>query len=219
MTSDKKHTWTQGAITRTAPSDGLDFYRTWPAATRAICRLENLSEVGAIWEPACGDGAMSRVMIAEGCHVVVSSDLYDRGYRDNHHVVLSPIDFLNEYCPGYGRIPAIVTNPPFNLIEPFINRALQVATKRVVMLGRLAFLEGIKRGPWFRESALTRVWVSSRRIPMGRYEEELKGNLATMTAFAWYVWDLGDLEYPTLGSPRIGWFDWKNYEEEIGEKT
>ncbi len=209
--TNKKHTWTQGAITRTAAKDGPDFYRTWPAATRAICRLENLSEVGAIWEPACGDGAMSRVMIAEGCHVVVSSDLYGRGYG------IAPLDFLKNPIPPSQlelRIPAVVTNPPFNLIEPFINRALEVATKRVVMLGRLAFLEGIKRGPWFRESALTRVWVSSRRIPMGRYEDEMVGNLATMMAFAWYVWDL---EFPVSMTPMIDWFDWADYEE-TGEK-
>jgi len=34
---------------------------------------------GQIWEPACGDGAISRVLEAAG-YQVISTDLIDRGY-------------------------------------------------------------------------------------------------------------------------------------------
>jgi hypothetical protein len=36
---------------------------------------------GDIWEPACGDGAMSRELAAAG-HTVISTDLVDRGYGE-----------------------------------------------------------------------------------------------------------------------------------------
>jgi hypothetical protein len=78
-----------------------DFYPTWPAATRALLSVERFD--GAIWEPACGDGAMSKVLEAAG-HEVISTDLIDRGYGEGGR------DFLMEWQP---RAPNIVTNPPF----------------------------------------------------------------------------------------------------------
>ena len=77
-----------------------DFYPTWPGATEALLRVETFD--GAIWEPACGEGDMSRVLEAAG-YDVISTDLIDRGYGE------APRDFLMEWTP---RAPNIVTNPP-----------------------------------------------------------------------------------------------------------
>lgn len=54
-----------------------DFYPTPPEAVRALLSVETFE--GSIWEPACGDGAISKVLLDAG-HEVVSSDLIDRGY-------------------------------------------------------------------------------------------------------------------------------------------
>lgn len=197
--------WLRATSRRTAPTDEPDFYRTWPPATRALCRLERLSEVGTIWEPACGDGAMSEVMIAEGCDVA-STDLHDRGYG------YSGVDFLNLYDDLTPRFDAIVTNPPFarGQVVAFADRALRLAKKRVILFGRLTFLEGKRRRAWFGDTGLTRVWVSSARIPMAKYEQELQGRLARMVAFAWFVWDL---EHPPKRRGRWtgGHFDWEEH--------
>ena len=98
-----------------------DFYPTWPAATRALLTVETFD--GAIWEPACGDGAMSREMIAAG-YDVTSTDLIARGYGEPDR------DFLMEWSPV---APNIVTNPPFRWAMEFIDRALQLTTGKVVM--------------------------------------------------------------------------------------
>ena len=54
-----------------------DFYPTPPEAIRALLSVETFE--GSIWEPACGDGAISKVLLEAG-HEVVSTDLIDRGY-------------------------------------------------------------------------------------------------------------------------------------------
>jgi hypothetical protein len=58
---------------------------------------------GSIWEPACGDGAISKVLEAAG-YTVISTDLVDRGYGHGGH------DFLKSETP-LGR--NIITNPPY----------------------------------------------------------------------------------------------------------
>jgi hypothetical protein len=58
---------------------------------------------GTIWEPACGDGAISKVLEAAG-YDVISTDLIDRGFGQGG------VDFLKT-TKALGR--NIVTNPPY----------------------------------------------------------------------------------------------------------
>src|SRR5262245_18732103 len=116
-----------------------DLYETPPEAVRALLRVEKIPH--RVWEPACGPGAIVRVLRAHG-HEVVATDLV------NYGLPITPpgywgVDFLME-----SKLPAgcecIVTNPPFKLAEQFVAHALELCP-RVVMLLRLAFLEGERR--------------------------------------------------------------------------
>lgn len=78
-----------------------EFYPTPPEATRALLSAEGFE--GSIWEPACGDGAISKVLEAAG-YQVVSTDLIDRGYGAGGH------DFLKSDKP---LAKNIITNPPY----------------------------------------------------------------------------------------------------------
>ncbi|WP_414902477.1 NAD(P)-dependent oxidoreductase [Sphingomonas flavalba] len=169
-----------------------DFYPTHPGATQALLRVETFD--GAIWEPACGTGDMSKVLEASG-YQVVSTDLIDRGYGEGGR------DFLMEWNP---IAPNICTNPPFRWAVEFADRALQLTTGKVALFLRLAFLEGVDRGRWFPNTPLARVWVMSRRVPMqrGRLQEEGDGH--GVIAFAWFVWEHGH-----SGAPTLGFLDWK----------
>jgi len=190
-----------------------DFYPTWPAATEALLSVERFE--GPIWEPACGDGAMSRVLEAAG-HEVISTDLIDRGYGEGGR------DFLMEWAP---RAPNIVTNPPFRWAIEFTDRALQLTrpqawlvggipsdhdqcTRKVCLFLRLAFLEGVERGQWFKTTPLARVWVMSRRVPIQRGRMADESESGGMMAFAWFVWEHGH-----RGKPEIGFLDWKSLKE------
>ena len=94
-----------------------DFYPTPPEATRALLSVEAFP--GPVWEPAVGNGAITRVLTAYG-HTVVGTDLVDRGFGTGG------IDFLAESA---NRARDIVTNPPYalGLPESFIRHALHLA--------------------------------------------------------------------------------------------
>lgn len=164
-----------------------DFYPTPPEGTRALLAVEKFD--GVIWEPACGDGAISKELIAAG-YIVGSTDLVDRGYG------ASGIDFLMEWQP---RAPNIVTNPPFKFAEQFARKALDLTTGKVAMLCRLAWLEGRERKKLFESTPLARVWVFSGRLTMLRGGWDGGKGGGSMTAFAWFVWEHGHKGPPTLG--------------------
>ncbi len=169
-----------------------DFYPTPEPATASL--LERESFDGGIWEPACGDGAISRVLEAAG-HDVISTDLLDRGYGD------ARIDFLMEH-----RLlaPNIITNPPFKMAEEFVRKSLDLGAVKVAMLFRLAWLEGSQRKELFESTPLARVHVASRRLNMARDGTDFGKGGGGMIAFAWFVWDRSH-----VGAPNLGWFDWK----------
>lgn len=93
-----------------------DFYPTPPEATRALLSVERFN--GPIWEPACGDGAISKILISAGYHVV-STDLIDRGYGNGG------INFLTQTVP---RAKHVITNPPYGhgLADAFVRQALRL---------------------------------------------------------------------------------------------
>jgi hypothetical protein len=165
-----------------------DFHPTPPEATRALLTVEKFH--GAIWEPACGDGAISKVLRGYD-YKVESTDLIYRGYGAGH------TDFLLEWEP---RAPNIVTNPPFKLATEFIENALKLTTGKVAMLGRLAWLEGVDRHERvFKSQPLARVHVFSKRIAILRNGEAMESGGGGMIAFAWFVWEHGYTGKPTLG--------------------
>lgn len=153
-----------------------DFYSTPPEATRALLAVEAFA--GPILEPACGDGAISRVLEAAG-HEVRSTDLMARGYGE------PGLDFVGVSYPY--RAANIVTNPPFKLGEAFLGRALAHADRKVAMLLKLGFLEGAKRARILRHTPLAKVWVFAERLTFRIPDREQQGN--GMLCFAWFVWD------------------------------
>jgi hypothetical protein len=80
-----------------------DFYATPSWVTEAL--LRHIRFRGPIWEPCCGDGAISKVLLANG-YDVVSSDLVERGYGE------AGVDFLRARSMPPGCL-CIVTNPPY----------------------------------------------------------------------------------------------------------
>lgn len=89
-----------------------DYYATDPKAIRLLLEQEKFNEW--IWEPACGEGHLSKEMIKQG-YQVYSSDLIDRGYGHQ-------LDFLFYNKTWHGDI---ITNPPFKYAIEFVKKALQ----------------------------------------------------------------------------------------------
>jgi hypothetical protein len=162
-------------LKRFADLDGPDFYPTPEWATYALIGNETFD--GRIWEPACGDGTMVRVLRDTG-RPIDATDLFDRGYGE------VGIDFLK----SDRNVENIVTNPPYNSAEGFVEAGLRQASRKLCLLLRLAFLEGANRQRTiFAKTPPARVWVFSERItfyPAGAIQ---KGS--GTTAYAWFVWD------------------------------
>jgi hypothetical protein len=152
-----------------------DFYPTPPQYTRDIISREKLIG-GDIWEPACGDGSMSEVLKETG-NSVISTDLVDRGYG-----------YQSDFLLDYRKCSNIVTNPPFGLITKFAYHAYESASKKIIFLAKLAFLETIERRKLFERCPLARIYVYSKRI---RFDKNIVTNKTNggMIAFAWFVWD------------------------------
>jgi len=162
-------------IKRSADLDGPDFFPTPSWATHAL--IDNEKFTGDIWEPACGDGAMSEVL-EQAIPGVRSSDLYNRGFGE------PGIDFLT----ATARAGNIVTNPPYNCAEGFVANGLKLAKHKFALLLRLAFLEGANRtNTIFSRIPPARVWVFSERITF--YMKGAKQAGSGTTAYAWFVWD------------------------------
>ena len=154
-----------------------DFYSTPRSTVEQLLAVEQFE--GPIWEPACGDGAISRVLQERG-HAVVSTDLVDRGYGQ------SGVDFLME---RRALALNVMTNPPFKLGTEFATHALGLVAGKVTMLLKIGFLEGPTRE--CLHQSLARVWVIRRRITFLKDGKEFsrsngKGGIHT---YAWFVWD------------------------------
>ena len=163
------------AAKRLADLNGADFYPTPRWATYALINSEHFD--GDIWEPACGDGSMSEVL-AETGNLVISSDLFERGYGEGG------INYLTEDR----RVANVITNPPYNAAEGFVTKSLEVAEKKFALLLRLAFLEGASRANTiFHKNPPSRVWVFSERITFYQKGAVIAGS--GTTAYAWFVWD------------------------------
>jgi hypothetical protein len=169
--------------------DPHDFYLTPRWATEAI--LDALPTLqGTIWEPACGDGAISKVLAERG-YRVTSTDRFDRGFGS------AGVDFLSMrpvLTPNRGTI---ITNPPYKLAVPFVDLALEYA-QTVVMLLKLNFLAGQRRKDWWASTPLKTVYVFSRRVSFDKGSEPGKG--AGVLEYAWFHWEHG-----YEGAPAIAW--------------
>lgn len=166
-----------------------DYYNTPTEAVLALLEREKFE--GAIWEPACGEGHISKALEGAG-YAVISSDLVDRGYGEPKQ------DFLMEYIP---RAPNIVTNPPFKLALHFILKSISLTTGKVAMFLPLAYLSGGARKKNLWDIApLKTVYVFSYRVKSNRNGQENPESAGGMINFAWYVFDHG-----YKGRPEVAW--------------
>ena len=177
--------------THTHAERGLDCYETPPVAVRALLRVEQLPQ--SIWEPACGHGNIVKELRAAG-HTVYASDIAD------YACGLAGVDFLTtELRPP---ADAILTNPPFKLIQKFVERALELSPL-TVMLCRLAFYESDRRRHILENCGLARIHVFRKRLPM-MHRAGWEGRKANSgMAFCWMVWDR-NYSGPTV-IDRISW--------------
>jgi len=178
------------SVNKPASREADDFYATPKSAIEQLLEVEAFD--GPIWEPCCGNGALSSVMLDAG-YEVVSTDLVDRGYGSGG------IDFLMEYR---ALARNIVTNPPFSDGPAFVRHALSLATGKVAVLLKIGFIEGPTKQDLHEK--LSRVWVIRRRVTFlkGGREHVRSAGKGGIHTYAWFVWDPAH-----SGPPVVGWLE------------
>lgn len=173
--------------------EAFDYYATDPKAVEMLLELEQFAPV--IWEPACGEGHISKVLQAHG-YQVISTDLVYRGFGDPE-----PLDFLKETLDGFEG--DIITNPPYSTGLEFVQRALESVRPggKVAMFLKVQFLEGQKRGAFFKDTPPRTVYISRSRLSCAK-NGDFERFPDSAIAYAWYVWEKG-----FTGDPVIKWFN------------
>jgi hypothetical protein len=146
--------------------DPYGHYVDEPWCSARLFETEDFGEPGAsVLDPACGWGTIPRAARDAG-FTPFASDIIDR--RDEPHSVLGDIsfkcaNFLKDEPPI--RAPwSVVCNPPFNHIQEFCERALDLATFKVAMLIPVRRLSAA--GKWLNRLPLQDVVFLSPRPSM-----------------------------------------------------
>lgn len=170
-----------------------DYYATDPIAIEKLLELEKFSNV---WEPACGEGHLSKVLIDKGIHGK-SSDLIDRGFGSQY-------DFLsihNKHWDG-----DIITNPPFKHATGFIEKSLEIMQEgsRAAMFLKIQFLESADRRKLFKNNPPVLVYVASARIRCAKNGDfkALEKSGGAVVCYAWFIWQKG-----FTGETTLKWFN------------
>lgn len=146
----------------------LDFYPTPVEVTIALLDFLKLDKNIVIWECASGNGKMSNIMKKKGYEVIETD-------------IQTGTDFLNTYKTA----GAIITNPPFDLSERFIRKAVKEAPI-VAMLLKSQYWHAKKRLDLFETHPPSYVLPLTWR-PDFLEDEEVKSGSPTMEV-AWSVW-------------------------------
>jgi hypothetical protein len=156
-----------------------EFYPTPPEPTRAIiaAEFEHLRCYDLIWEPACGDGAMTTELQRAGLNTF-SSDIIQHGAAE---------DIEDFYAFRSPPSKCVVTNPPFAECtkDPgWIRHGMGVlGLEYMALLMPLNFMGASTRGQLWIDHPPARIYVMRWRI-------DWTGQGAPPMICAWYVYDI-----------------------------
>jgi hypothetical protein len=185
------------------PRTNHDFYPTPAWVTAAL--LQHVKLRGPVWEPCCGDGAIARMIEAQGTGVF-ASDIVDHGFGE------SGVDFFacHEFPAG---CQAMVTNPPYGEGGPvpsgnkaskallqFVRHALDLTQRahgQLALLVRFQWIAGKRASDLISSGPLDSVLALTRRITWFDLGEKTNQG---QHHHAWLFWDCAR---DTASPPRI----------------
>ena len=190
---NKAKDWSQIGFNPEAEREKHDYYATPPTAIHKVMpTFKDIVKLNTnVWECACGEGHISRVLQEYGFNVK-SSDLIDRGFGEVQ-------DFLTCTTTFNGDI---VTNPPFKLADNFIRHAMTLLEKdgnKAIFLLKVQFLESKQRKSLFEEMPFKYLIVNSERQLCAK-NGEFEKYTSTAQCYCWFIFEKG-----YEGLPQILW--------------
>jgi hypothetical protein len=153
-----------------------DFYPTPPEATIALLpRIASWPQ--PIWEPMCGTGAMSEVLIGAG-KTVISSDPFSQGYG-------TVGELFNDYTECV--CPTMITNPPFAKAAAIIEHAHAIGVTHLALLLKAVFWNAKSRISLFEQHPPA--WV----LPL-TWRLDWDGRGSPTMDCSWCLWEPGTVE-------------------------
>jgi hypothetical protein len=150
----------------------------WTPAWCTETLLTKIEPRGVVWEPACGNGAIVKVL--ERRHIpVIRSDITNYGFA------CSTVDFLKAGLRGDAE--TIITNPPYDQAESFIRHALNVTETvkgMVAMLLRNEYDCAAGRVDLFDRPEFAKKLVLTKRPKWSDMDKA-----SPRHNFAWFIWD------------------------------
>jgi hypothetical protein len=163
-----------------------DFYETPYSITKHLLNVEKFDYSLDICEPACGDGAIVKVLKEQTNNIIA-------------------YDIKKNFLTETEQYDYIITNPPFSIAYEFIVKAKQVARKKFAFLLPLSYLHGKKRYDDIysdKEYPLKKVYVFTRYPMLGeKLREDGKYNTGMMV-YAWFIFEK-NYDGPSM----IDWID------------
>ncbi len=194
--------------TKEQKAASTDFYATPKWAVEAIMSPAGLHG-DYIFDPCAGNGAILEAFAENNApdHALAGIELDEKlvdGFKVPH--LAKNVTVRDALSPeSWGVRQHVVMNPPFQLAEAFIRRALkEVAPQQnVVALLRLGFLEGLARMPLHLEYP-SNIFILPRR-------PSFTGSGTDASAYAWFVWgnyvggQWSILEVPERAARPVDW--------------
>lgn len=169
-----------------------DFYATDPHTLKIFLdklKEDNIQLHNLIWECACGQGHLSKVLEEE--HNVLSTDLVDRGYGKIADFLQAPKGWKGD----------ILTNPPYKYAKEFVEKSLDILEygRYGIFLLKIQFLEGQDRWKLFKEHPPKYVYVNSKRQTC-YINGDMSKKMSSASCYCWFIWQKG-----WYGETKIRW--------------
>ena len=167
----------------------LDYYATPSEMAEYLLKLE--PHLNNVWECACGEGHLAKVFEQHNI-LAKATDIVDRGYGE-----VTDFFTVSDYNGD------IVTNPPYNKAQEFVEHALKITHtgNKICMFLKLTFLEGKKRKKLFDRLNLKTVYISTSRVNCA-CNGKFNSSQSSAVAYAWFIFENGYNNYPV-----IKWFN------------
>lgn len=153
--------------------------------SRRLFEVEDFS--GPVYDPACGWGTILTEALAVG-HEAYGTDIVTR-IKHPLRKRFTKCDFL-AYNFSAGWEGNIVCNPPFDYVEEFCRKAVELGAAKVAMIMLVRRLNAAR---WLQELPLRRVWLLTPRPSMPPGSWIAAGNKpgGGTQDFCWVVFERG----------------------------
>lgn len=159
-----------------------DYYATDPLALEILLHYIKLPPM--VWESACGEGHLAKVILNRTNSTVICSDKYERGYKLDFQK-----DFLKMKQAPTG-CTCILTNPPYKYATEFVLKSLELLPSGgdIYMFLRTQFLEGQGRyDRIFHRFPPVKVFQFVKRMRVAKNGEFDAVGLNAVS-YAWFWW-------------------------------